>query len=322
MAAVVTNVWSGWLSDPLARRHFSRVVVEACGELTGFVVPRASDVVGLVLPRAVLNLPPVVLPVHDGVIEQVSVRSDDDRVLVEVRLSEPAQPRLVLVPGTPFRAVLDFPASGLVKLFSGRLFVLDAGHGAADTGGLGPIDLKEKNVVLDMVLRLEKLIEQSGGIPVLTRRDDSGVSEAARARMVREAAPVAVVSLHTHASRDRSVKGFAVFTHNRAAQPLGELIRLNLSAKLGLPDRGVWKAAGPPFSLSAHQPSSADTAASERPGPPAVTVETVTISNPVEEGWLRSCVFRQRVAQGVFNGLASWLRVADSDERHRMGRKS
>jgi N-acetylmuramoyl-L-alanine amidase len=310
MGALITNAWSGWLPDPLTGRHLSRVIVEGCGELTGYLRAAGPGRIAFVAPAARLNLDPVLLPVHDGLVEEVELaEAAGGGVTVEVRTAGPSAARLTLLPGTPARAILDFPMTPLVQLFSGRVFVVDAGHGGADAGGLGPIDLLEKNVVLDMALRLEKLLERVGAVPLLTRRTDAGPTPAERLRLAREARPAAVVSLHTHAAPDLHTRGFAVFAHGDGAHGLAEALETALAAKLSLKDRGRFPAAGPPLSPAAHRPGTA-AAEGRWSGPPAATIETVTISNPTEEGWLRSYVFRQRVAQGIFNGLAGWLRVA------------
>ncbi|MGE5553766.1 MAG: N-acetylmuramoyl-L-alanine amidase family protein [Betaproteobacteria bacterium] len=311
MSVLVTNAWAGWLSDPLTRRHLSRLVVEGCGELSGYLRSPTPARVAFVSPGARLNMPPTKLPVYDGVVEEVTVREEGGGVVAEAQLAEPTLARLTLVRGLPARAVVDFSATPLVALFNRRVVVVDAGHGSPDRGGQGPIDLQEKNVVLDIALRLAKLIEEAGGIPLLTRRGDAGPSPAAREAIVRKAQPAAVLSLHTHCSPDPKVKGFAVYFHHPTAHPLAEAIRLHLARKLGLVDRGLFPAAGPPFSVQAHEPARSPSSAEAALGSRAVTVETVTISNPVEEGWLRSCVFRQRVAQAVFNGLAAYLRVTN-----------
>ncbi len=311
MPALVTNAWAGWLSDPLTRRHLSRVVVEGCGELSGYLRSAVPGRVAFVAPGARLNMPPTLLTVCDGVVEEVDIRNESGGVVAEVKLAEPVGARLSVMRGTPARAVVDFSAAPLVALLDRRVVVIDAGHGSSDPGGLGPIDLQEKNVVLDMALRLEGLIEGAGGVPLLTRREQAGPGPTARQAMVQEARPAAVISLHTHWSPEPRTRGFAVFFHHEEARPLAEAIRTHLSRKLGLVDRGCFASAGPPFSAAAHEPARAPSPPDTVTGPPAVTVETVTISNPVEEGWLRSCVFRQRVAQAVLNGLAAYLRVTN-----------
>lgn len=55
-----------------------------------------------------------------------------------------------------------------------RLIVLDAGHGGTDTGKHNArLKLSEKDMTLDVVLRLQKLLEARGYRVLLTRKDDT-----------------------------------------------------------------------------------------------------------------------------------------------------
>lgn len=308
MPALITNVWTGWLSDPLTRRHYARVVIEGCGAVTGYLRAAGARRVVLTLPAATLNLPPCAVRVYDGVVEEVTVKATSSGVVVDITTAVPPKAQLTLLEGTPARAVVDLAATPLVSGFAGRVFVIDAGHGGADRGHLGPIDLEEKNVTLDIALRLEALLNQIGSVPVLTRRKDETMPAEARTALVALGRPEAVISLHMHGSTDRKVKGTAVFAHGRQALPLAEAIQDHLHRKLELAKRGTALAPGLLFSADAH--GLPRRGGEEESGPPAVTVEVVTISNPVEEGWLRSCVYRQRAAQAVVNGLAAYLGVA------------
>ena len=53
----------------------------------------------------------------------------------------------------------------------GRI-VVDAGHGGHDTGTIGPNGLMEKDLVLDVSLRLGRLLETRLGADVIYTRDD------------------------------------------------------------------------------------------------------------------------------------------------------
>src|SRR5262249_26346792 len=54
--------------------------------------------------------------------------------------------------------------------------VIDAGHGGHDTGTVGPSGLCEKDLVLDVALRLRRIIETGMGSEVIvTRSDDTFV---------------------------------------------------------------------------------------------------------------------------------------------------
>ena len=62
-----------------------------------------------------------------------------------------------------------------------RLIVLDAGHGGIDPGTRNlALHLDEKNLTLDVVLRLKKLLERRGYRVILTRSDDTKLAPAQR----------------------------------------------------------------------------------------------------------------------------------------------
>lgn len=59
-----------------------------------------------------------------------------------------------------------------------KLIVLDAGHGGSDPGKQNHrLNLDEKDMTLDVVLRLQKLLESRGYRVVLTRKDDSKLAQ-------------------------------------------------------------------------------------------------------------------------------------------------
>jgi len=71
--------------------------------------------------------------------------------------------------------------------------VIDPGHGGHDTGTIGPHGLMEKDLCLDVALRLGNLIEQklSGAEVIYTRADDTFVPlEDARPSPTRRSGPV------------------------------------------------------------------------------------------------------------------------------------
>lgn len=69
-----------------------------------------------------------------------------------------------------------------------RLIVLDAGHGGADPGKQNlQLKLDEKNMTLDVVLRLKKLLELRGYAVQLTRGDDTKLAPDQRTDLERRA---------------------------------------------------------------------------------------------------------------------------------------
>ena len=86
--------------------------------------------------------------------------------------------------------------------------VLDPGHGGRDTGTIGPTGLREKDIVLDVAIRLKKLIEEGmGSEVVLTREGDTLPSLGARTSLANEHQADLFLSIHVNASRYKSVSG-------------------------------------------------------------------------------------------------------------------
>ncbi len=84
----------------------------------------------------------------------------------------------------------------------GRI-VIDAGHGGHDTGTIGPNGLQEKDLVLDVALRLGKLLESRLGAEVIyTRDDDTFIPLETRTAIANEHQADLFISVHANSSQD------------------------------------------------------------------------------------------------------------------------
>jgi N-acetylmuramoyl-L-alanine amidase len=98
--------------------------------------------------------------------------------------------------------------------------VIDPGHGGHDTGTIGPTGLMEKDVVLDVALRLKKLIEEKAGAEVImTRSDDTFVPLEERTAIANEKGADLFISIHANASRDRRARGIETYFLNFTSNP-------------------------------------------------------------------------------------------------------
>ncbi len=87
--------------------------------------------------------------------------------------------------------------------------VLDPGHGGHDTGAVGPAGLMEKDVVLDLALRLRRLLTQRLGIRVImTRTEDVFIPLQERTAIANRAQADFFISLHVNAAPKRGAEGF------------------------------------------------------------------------------------------------------------------
>lgn len=223
----------------------------------------------------------------------------------------------------------------------GRI-VIDAGHGGFDTGTIGPTGLEEKDVCLDVAKRLGRLIQRRlpGASVVYTRDDDSFVPLETRTEIANEKQADLFISIHANSSSDPEARGIETYYLNFTTSPgamavaarenalsqesvhqlqdLLKKISLNdkilesrelaadvdrsLERQLRLAhvnerDRGVKKA---PFVvlIGAHMPS--------------ILAEISFLSNPTDERLLKIPRYRQRIAEGLFNGIEGYLASLNS----------
>ena len=89
--------------------------------------------------------------------------------------------------------------------------VLDAGHGGHDSGARGN-GTREKDITLDVVKRLGKLIEDRTDIEVIyTRKTDQFIPLWERTKIANEAGGKVFLSVHVNASKNRSAGGFETY---------------------------------------------------------------------------------------------------------------
>jgi N-acetylmuramoyl-L-alanine amidase len=223
----------------------------------------------------------------------------------------------------------------------GRI-VIDAGHGGHDTGTIGPTGLMEKDLCLDVALRLGKLIPQKlpGAEIVYTRSGDTFIPLEERTNIANEAKADLFISVHANSSPDHAARGVETYYLNLKGSPeamevaarensasdhgvhdlqdlvkqiartekideskeLAEDIQDSLSKRMqknGKPvkNRGVRKA---PFVvlIGADMPS--------------ILTEISFLSNPADEALLKKPEHRQRIAEGVFQGVSNYLQNMNS----------
>ncbi len=223
----------------------------------------------------------------------------------------------------------------------GRI-VIDAGHGGHDTGTIGPTGLMEKDLCLDVALRLGKIIQQRlpSAEVVFTRDDDTFIPLERRTEIANEAKADLFISVHANSSQDHHARGIETYYLNftgssdamevasrenalsengvhdlqdivkkiasnekiEESRDLATMIQDSLSKRMenlnrGDRNRGVRKA---PFVvlIGADMPS--------------VLAEISFLSNPSDEQWLKKPENRQRVADGLYRGIESYLQSTNS----------
>ena len=213
--------------------------------------------------------------------------------------------------------------------------VLDAGHGGLDPGSDGLTGLVEKELALDITLRLGRLLEQRTDLEVLyTRKDDSYVALDERAPFANRAKGDLFLSIHANTAPVRNVLGTETYYLNRgeSKEDLALATRENAMATNSISELGdlVKKiVAHDKRDESREFAARIQTATHDlstqtygklynrgvRHSPlvvligatmPAVLVEVGFISNPREEALLKRADHRQKVAEALYKGITNY----------------
>jgi N-acetylmuramoyl-L-alanine amidase len=127
--------------------------------------------------------------------------------------------------GAPTEHEADLTAAGqrslarALGLKVGRI-VIDAGHGGHDTGTIGAGGIYEKDVVLDVALRLGKLLHERLGVDVIyTRSDDTFIPLETRTAIANKAQADLFLSIHANSSSDASARGVETYYLNFTSDP-------------------------------------------------------------------------------------------------------
>ncbi len=127
-------------------------------------------------------------------------------------------------PAVPARAAVPTAdgETSLVRALGlkiGRI-VIDAGHGGHDSGTLGIDGMEEKDVVLDVALRLGRLLHDRLGSEIIyTRSDDTFIPLETRTAIANKAQADLFLSIHANSSSDASARGVETYYLNFTSSP-------------------------------------------------------------------------------------------------------
>ena len=171
-----------------------------------------------------------------------------------------------------------------------KTFVVDPGHGGLDNGAMGKEGTLEKELNLEVSLRLSQLLETAGANVVLTRFNDEFISLYERAFLANFLMADYFISIHTNSHPKSTIGGIEVFYYSTQSQakPLASNILEAMVRETGLNKLAV---------------KTNNFAVIRETQMPGVLLELGFLSNPQEERVLRSEDFKTKAAQGIFQGI-------------------
>jgi N-acetylmuramoyl-L-alanine amidase len=217
----------------------------------------------------------------------------------------------------------------------GRI-VIDPGHGGHDSGTLGPGGIQEKDVVLDVALRVGKLLHQRLGAEIVyTRDDDTFIPLETRTAIANKAQADLFLSIHGNSSPEPSARGVETYYLNFTSDPgalevaarenavssssvhqLSDLVR-KIALKDKIDESREFAAdvdAGLYSGLKAGNPGLKDRGVKKAPfvvligaQMPSILAEISFLTNPDDAEELSEGSYRQRIAEALDAGVERYL---------------
>jgi N-acetylmuramoyl-L-alanine amidase len=212
--------------------------------------------------------------------------------------------------------------------------VIDPGHGGHDTGTVGPTGLREKDLVLDVSLRLGALIEKRMGSQVVfTRSDDRFIPLEERTAIANNNQADLFLSIHANSSPVRTASGVETYYLNfatskdaldlAARENADSALTINdlqtLLQKIALKDKVdesrefAQRIQNALCAASVKAARNRDRGIRKAPfvvligaSMPSVLAEIGFVSNAQDERLLRRPETRQKIAEALYKGLSQY----------------
>ncbi len=231
------------------------------------------------------------------------------------------------------------------------VIVIDPGHGGEHDGAIGRNGLREKEVTLDIALRLEKLVAADKRFRVvMTRTEDVTVGLEERARKANDANGDLFVSIHANSSEEKGASGSETYFLAAAKSDAARITELleNSDFEVAIPAapkkgkeeldfivmdmlqteylaqsqvlaEAVQEELKMNLSIRSRGINQAGFRVLNQVRMPSVLVEVAFISNKIEERLLAQEAFRQSAAESIFAGLLQFVQRFEKDVKVNAG---
>ena len=193
---------------------------------------------------------------------------------------------------------------------SGKVVVLDAGHGVPDEGAESSTGTTEAETNLKIALKVQNLLEQSGATVILTRSDENAIYDLDsqtlkekkisdihnRVKIGNESSADIFVSIHLNKIPQQQYWGWQCFykNGNEASTKLAKLLQQNLNEAIQKENNRVAMKIDNIYIV-------------EHVEIPLSIVECGFLSNPEEEQLLLTDEYQNKLAWGIYNGIMEYF---------------
>ena len=193
---------------------------------------------------------------------------------------------------------------------SGKVIVLDAGHGTPDEGAKSSNGTTEAQTNLAITLKVQTLLEQSGATVILTRSDDNAIYDLDsktlkekkvsdihnRVKIGNESQADIFVSIHLNKIPEQQYYGWQCFYKkgSEGGESLAKSLQSNLNEAIQRENKREAKTIEDIYIVKHVEI-------------PLAIVECGFLSNPEEEKLLLTDDYQDKLAWGIYNGIMDYF---------------
>src|SRR5665648_29144 len=195
-----------------------------------------------------------------------------------------------------------------------KMIVIDIGHGGSDTGAIGnkgtSNELYEKDVNLEVGLKVKELLDQAGARYIFTRESDVSVPLYDRPALANDSDADILVSIHNNSFDTAKPEGTEVIYYSKVdeqgldegalygiySKNIAVLVQKEIVAILGTANRGAKE--------------SEHLAILRRSSMPAIIIEGAFMSNPGDLEIIRTAEYKEKYAYALVKGLITAMNHA------------
>ncbi|MBR2626720.1 MAG: N-acetylmuramoyl-L-alanine amidase [Peptococcaceae bacterium] len=185
----------------------------------------------------------------------------------------------------------------------GKVIVVDPGHGGSDPGAIGRVlGVTDAEVGLSVGLKLRDLLEDAGATVLMTRETDVRLGLPERSDLANEREADLFISIHANSSTNTVPQGIQVYYYapsSNANLYAQSYVRKTLAENVS---ENMQEVTG-----TVSDVRTANYAVLRENDRPSILVETGFLSNAEEEALLARDSYRQKLAEGIFEGVAAYF---------------
>lgn len=212
---------------------------------------------------------------------------------------------------------VGIPAASEIKtsgnaVYEKPVIIIDPGHGGVDGGAVGIGGTIEKNVNLDIALKLRDVLTDAGFTVIMTRDTDISIHNSSadtirekkvsdlknRLEMTRLYPNSILISIHQNTLDDHSVTGAQVFfsPNNPQSKILAQFLQDEFNSNIQNKNKEI-KSAGKNLYLFYYAENT------------AVLAECGFLSNSTEEALLNTDEYQNKIVYSIYSGLMKYLEL-------------